>query len=54
MRIKVFGVGQSRCLGCENQGVWAGTIKVFWVGHSRCLGCENQAVWDVRIKLFGM
>ena len=34
--IKMFGMGQSRCLRCENQEVW-------W--------CENQDVWGVRISV---
>ena len=32
MRIKMFLVGQSRCLGLDNQGVWDWTIKVFGGG----------------------
>ena len=31
MRIKVFEVGQSRCLDWDNKDVLGGTIKVFGV-----------------------
>ena len=49
----MFWVGQSRCLGCENRGVWGVRIKMFLVGQSRCLGLDNQGVWDWTIKVFG-
>ena len=41
----MFWVGQSRCLGCENRGVWGVRIKMFW---------DNQGVWDWTIKVFGI
>ena len=31
MRIKVFGVGQSRCLDWDNKDVWGVRIEVFGV-----------------------